>query len=258
MLVLRCYYGAMIEKVTTNYTPDISPKEYNSTHGINPVMDESWKNVLSQEFQGDYFKSLKEFLIEERKKYVIYPPAPRIFASFNHAPFDKVKVVLLGQDPYHGQGQANGLCFSVNDGIRQPPSLQNIFKELHDDLGIPIPKTGNLEPWAKQGVLLLNATLTVRANQAGSHQKQGWENFTDAAIKALSEKRKGLMFLLWGKFAQAKEILIDKSKHHILKAPHPSPFSVHSGFFGCKHFSKTNELLGQAGLEDIDWRIPQP
>src|ERR1051326_367733 len=222
---------------------------------INPVINESWKVVLEKEFHSDYFKSLKEFLVEERKKNVVYPPGSRIFAALNHTPFDKVKVVIIGQDPYHGAGQANGLCFSVSAGIQQPPSLQNIFKEIHDDLGIPIPKTGNLEPWAKQGVLLLNATISVRANQAGSHQKKGWENFTDAIIKALSEKRKGLVFLLWGRFAQAKENLIDKTKHHILKAPHPSPFSVHSGFFGCKHFSKTNELLKQEGLGEINWKI---
>ena len=222
---------------------------------INPTIDESWKEILSTEFQSDYFKALKEFLIEERKKYILYPPASRIFSAFNNTPFDKVKVVIIGQDPYHGEGQANGLCFSVSNGVSQPPSLQNIFKELNTDLGIPIPKTGNLEPWAKQGVLLLNATLTVRANQAGSHQKMGWENFTDAVIRNLSEKRKGLVFLLWGKFAQAKEILIDKSKHHILKAPHPSPFSVHSGFFGCRHFSQTNSLLKKEGLHEIDWMI---
>ena len=222
---------------------------------INPSIDESWKMVLSEEFKKDYFKSLKEFLTKERKKYIIYPPAPKIFACFNYTPFDKVKVVIIGQDPYHGPGQANGLCFSVSPGIQQPPSLQNIFKELHNDLGIPIPRSGNLEPWAKQGILLLNATLTVRANQAGSHQKQGWENFTDAVIQVLSEKKKDLVFLLWGKFAQSKEILIDSSKHHILKAPHPSPFSVHSGFFGCKHFSKTNELLKQEGAKEINWKI---
>jgi len=232
----------MIQKVSTNQT-------------INPTIEESWKVVFADEFQSSYFKSLKEFLVEERTKYIVYPPASRIFAAFNYTPFDKVKVVIIGQDPYHGQGQANGLCFSVSEGIAQPPSLQNIFKELNSDLGIPIPKTGNLEPWAKQGVMLLNATLTVRANQAGSHQKHGWEEFTDTAIRALSEKRKGLVFLLWGRFAQAKEILIDKSKHHILKAPHPSPFSVHSGFFGCKHFSKTNELLRKEDLQEIDWRI---
>lgn len=238
MLILPLYYEMMSEKVT-----------------INPTIDESWKKILAEEFQSNYFKSLKEFLVEERKKHIIYPLAPRIFAAFNYTPFDKVKVVLLGQDPYHGQKQANGLCFSVSDGISQPPSLQNIFKELQEDLDIPVSKSGNLETWAKQGVLLLNATLTVRANQAGSHQKQGWENFTDAVIKNLSEKRKGLIFLLWGRFAQAKDILIDASKHHILKAPHPSPFSVHSGFFGCRHFSKTNYLLKEEGLEEIDWRI---
>lgn len=222
---------------------------------INPTIEASWKEVLAKEFQSSYFKSLKEFLVEERKKYTIYPPASRIFAAFNYTPFDKAKVVLIGQDPYHGAGQANGLCFSVNDGVPQPPSLQNIFKELHDDIGIPIPTRGNLEPWAKQGILLLNATLTVRANQAGSHQKHGWEQFTDTVIQTVSEKRKGLIFLLWGKFAQAKEILIDKEKHYTLKAPHPSPFSVHSGFFGCKHFSKTNALLKQEGVKEIDWRI---
>lgn len=207
------------------------------------------------EFQSDNFKNLKGFLIIERKKHTIYPPATKIFASFNYTPFNQVKVVIIGQDPYHGEGQANGLCFSVSDGIPVPPSLQNIFKELHNDLGHTIPKTGNLEPWAKQGVLLLNASLTVQANQPGSHQKQGWEQFTDAAIKALSENKKGLVFLLWGKFAQAKEILIDTSKHHVLKAPHPSPFSVHTGFFGCRHFSKTNEWLKKEGVREIDWRI---
>jgi len=222
---------------------------------INPTIHESWKEVLIHEFQSDYFKSLKEFLVLERKKQIIYPPASKIFAAFNYTPFDKVKAVILGQDPYHGAGQANGLCFSVNDGVALPPSLQNIFTELKADLSIPIPKTGNLEPWAKQGILLLNATLTVRANQPGSHQKQGWEQFTDAAISTLSEKKKGLVFLLWGKFAQAKEVLIDTAKHHVLKAPHPSPFSVHSGFFGCKHFSKTNALLRQEGIKEIDWRI---
>ena len=238
LLILPSCYGTMSEKVS-----------------INPIINESWKEILSTEFQSDYFKSLKSFLIEERKKHIVYPPASRIFAAFNNTPFDKVKVVIIGQDPYHGEGQANGLCFSVNDGISQPPSLKNIFKEIQDDLGIPIPKNGNLEFLAKQGVMLLNATLTVRANQAGAHQKQGWENFTDAVIRNLSEKRKGLIFLLWGKFAQAKDLLIDKSRHHILKAPHPSPFSVHSGFFGCKHFSKTNELLKKEGLKEIDWQI---
>ncbi|HEY4797842.1 MAG TPA: uracil-DNA glycosylase [Bacteroidia bacterium] len=222
---------------------------------MNPTLDESWKEQLFAEFQSDYFIKLKTFLIEERNKYIIYPPSQRIFAAFNYTPFNKVRAIIIGQDPYHGPGQANGLCFSVNTGISQPPSLQNIFKELKDDLGIPIPKNGNLEPWAKQGVLLLNATLTARANMAGSHQKHGWEEFTDAAIRILSEKRKGLVFILWGKFAQAKEALIDQTKHHILKAAHPSPFSAHSGFFGCRHFSKTNELLRKDGLEEIDWKI---
>lgn len=227
----------------------------NEQVSINPTIEESWKNALKEEFNSMYFKGLKTFLIQEKERNTIYPPALKIFNAFNLTPFNKVKVVIIGQDPYHGVGQANGLCFSVNDGIPQPPSLQNIFKEINSDLGIPIPKKGNLEPWAKQGVLLLNATLTVRANQAGSHQKMGWENFTDAVIRKLSENKKGLVFLLWGRFAQAKEELIDKSKHHVLKAAHPSPFSVHSGFFGCKHFSKTNALLKQEGLQEIDWRI---
>lgn len=222
---------------------------------INPVIEESWKEMLKNEFSSEYFLQLKSFLVEERKSQVVYPPAANIFSAFNHTPFNDVKVVILGQDPYHGPGQANGLCFSVSTGISPPPSLQNIFKEIREDLGLPIPSTGNLEPWAKQGVLLLNATLTVRANQAGSHQKKGWEEFTDAAIRSLSENRKGLVFLLWGRFAQAKEVLIDSARHHVLKAPHPSPFSVHSGFFGCRHFSKTNDLLKQQGIKPIDWKL---
>lgn len=222
---------------------------------INPNIEESWKKNLLPEFESAYFLQLKEFLIRERKKHIVCPPASRIFAAFNYTPFGKVKVVILGQDPYHGKGQANGLCFSVNDGIPQPPSLQNIFQELKDDLGISVPGTGNLEPWAKQGVLLLNATLTVRANQPGSHQNQGWEQFTDAVIRAISEKRSGIIFLLWGKFAQAKEVLIDTAKHHVLKAAHPSPYSANAGFFGCRHFSKTNELLRQQGMKEVDWEI---
>jgi uracil-DNA glycosylase len=210
--------------------------------------------VLSGEFSSPYFAELKNFLLKEKEQYTIYPPGPLIFSAFNRTPFDKVKVVIIGQDPYHGPGQANGLCFSVADGIRQPPSLVNIFKELNTDLGLPVPKSGNLEKWADQGVLLLNATLTVRANSPGSHQKKGWEQFTDACIKQLSEKRTGLVFLLWGRFAQMKEALIDKSKHHILKAAHPSPLAG-GAFFGCKHFSKTNELLRQQGLPEVDWRL---
>ncbi|HEY6163109.1 MAG TPA: uracil-DNA glycosylase [Bacteroidia bacterium] len=210
--------------------------------------------MLSGEFSSPYFAELKNFLLKEKEQYTIYPPGPLIFSAFNRTPFDKVKVVIIGQDPYHGPGQANGLCFSVADGIRQPPSLVNIFKELNTDLGLPVPKSGNLEKWADQGVLLLNATLTVRANSPGSHQKKGWEQFTDACIKQLSEKRTGLVFLLWGRFAQMKEALIDKSKHHILKAAHPSPLAG-GAFFGCKHFSKTNELLRQQGLPEVDWRL---
>lgn len=222
---------------------------------IQPVIENSWKQELSEEFQSEYFIELKSFLLEEKKKFIIYPPGSEIFAAFNYTPFDKVKVVILGQDPYHGPGQANGLCFSVKSGISKPPSLQNIFKELHADLGIPISLNGNLENWAKQGVLLLNATLTVRANQAGSHQNKGWENFTDTAIKQLSDKRQQIVFILWGNFAQAKQYLIDPLKHLIIKSAHPSPFSAERGFFGSKPFSKCNAYLKDNGLGEIDWRL---
>lgn len=222
---------------------------------INPTIEESWKEVLKDEFNSQYFSELKEFLVEEKSKFKIYPPGKLIFNAFNNTPFEKVKVVLLGQDPDHGPGQAHGLCFSVPEGIRQPPSLVNIFKELNSDLGIPVATHGNLENWTSQGVLLLNAILTVRANQAGSHQNKGWEMFTDAVIKNISERRTGIIFLLWGKYAQAKEALIDSNRHYILKAAHPSPFSADNGFFGCKHFSKTNEILSRHGLEEIDWSI---
>jgi uracil-DNA glycosylase len=222
---------------------------------INPQIEEGWKEALKEEFSSSYFAVLKEFLTEEKKKFTVYPPGSQIFSAFNHTPFDQVQVVILGQDPYHGPGQAHGLCFSVPQGIAQPPSLVNIFKELQNDLGIPPPRHGNLEKWTKQGVLLLNATLTVRANQAGSHQGKGWEQFTDAAIRKLSEKRAGIVFLLWGRFAQAKEALIDKNKHYILKAAHPSPLSAYNGFIGCQHFSKTNELLIRHGLQPIDWKV---
>jgi uracil-DNA glycosylase len=222
---------------------------------LQPTIHASWKEILANEFQSDYLKSLKNFLLVEKQCQLIYPPASKIFSAFNHTHFPNVKVIIIGQDPYHGAGQANGLCFSVNAGVALPPSLQNIYKELNTDLQIPIPKSGDLTYWAKQGVLLLNATLTVRANQPGSHQKKGWEQFTDAVISTLSEKKKGLVFLLWGKFAQEKEVLINTSRHHVLKAPHPSPFSAHSGFFGCKHFSKTNALLKKEGLAEIDWRV---
>lgn len=222
---------------------------------INPQMDDSWKTMLKDEFNKDYFLKLKEFLVEERRTQIVFPAGSQIFSAFNHTPFNKVKVVLLGQDPYHGPGQAHGLCFSVPDGIQKPPSLVNIFKEIHNDLGITIPKGGNLEKWAEQGVLLLNATLTVRAHQAGSHQKRGWEQFTDAAISAISRERTGVVFLLWGAYAQAKAAIIDQGKHHILTSPHPSPLSVTRGFYGCKHFSKTNSLLLMQGKTEIDWGI---
>jgi uracil-DNA glycosylase len=225
---------------------------------VNPQIEEGWKKVLADEFQKDYFLRLKEFLLEEKKKEVVYPPGSMIFNAFNSTPFGEVKVVLLGQDPYHGPGQAHGLCFSVPNGIQKPPSLINIFKEIQSDIGLPIPKAGNLEGWAKQGVLLLNATLTVRAHQAGSHQKKGWEQFTDAAITAVSKNKAGVVFLLWGAYAQAKAAIIDQTKHYVLTAPHPSPLSVTRGFFGCKHFSKTNELLIKQGKAEINWSIGQP
>jgi len=223
---------------------------------INPEIEESWKKILLQEFESDYFAKLKDFLIEDKKKYVIYPLGKQIFSAFNLTPFNNVKVVILGQDPYHGLGQAHGLCFSVQDGVKPPPSLLNIYKEIEDDIGVKMNSSkGNLENWAKQGILLLNATLTVRANLAGSHQNKGWENFTDYVIKALSDQQKGLVFILWGNFAQAKATLIDTSKHFILKSVHPSPLSVYRGFFGCRHFSKTNEILKSIGKDEIDWRI---
>lgn len=217
-------------------------------------IEKSWKEVLKEQFEAPYFHTLKDFLVSEKKQFVIYPPGKQIFSAFDHTPFDKVKVVIIGQDPYHGPGQANGLCFSVSPGIAKPPSLNNIFKELNTDLGIPIAQTGNLEAWAYQGVLLLNATLTVRANTPGSHQKKGWETFTDSVIKAVSDRKKGVVFLLWGNFAQTKEALIDANKHFVLKAAHPSPLA-RGAFFGCKHFSKTNRILETQGVMPIDWRV---
>ena len=222
---------------------------------LNPRIEESWKRVLSGEFEKDYFVDLKSFLVEERLKYRIFPAGSLIFNAFNRTPFDKVRVVILGQDPYHGEGQAHGLCFSVPMGIKPPPSLKNIFKELEDDLGISAPDHGNLEKWADQGVLLLNATLTVRENTAGSHQKKGWETFTDEVIHTLSKQKEGLIFVLWGNYAIAKKSLIDAGRHHILTAAHPSPFSAYNGFFGCKHFSKINQLLVMAKKEPIDWKL---
>lgn len=221
---------------------------------VNVAIHPSWKQVLGAEFSAPYFQKLKEFLVNEKKQHIVYPPGNKIFAAFDHTPFENVKVVIIGQDPYQKAGQANGLSFSVSPGIAKPPSLVNIFKELQSDLGIPIPQTGNLEPWADQGVLLLNATLTVRAGEAASHQKKGWETFTDAVIRTVSEQKKGVVFLLWGNFAHTKADLIDKDKHFILKAAHPSPLA-RGAFFGSKHFSKTNELLIKQGLEPIDWRL---
>jgi len=220
-----------------------------------PNIHESWYEVLKEEFEADYFKSLKSFLLEEKKSNIVYPPSQQIFAAFDTTPFDNVKVVVLGQDPYHGPGQAHGLCFSVNSGIKHPPSLRNIFKEIETDLGIPYPKSGSLIPWAEQGVLLINATLTVRAHQAGSHQNKGWEKFTDAVIHKLSNEKENLVFLLWGNFAISKSALIDQSKHRILTSVHPSPLSAHRGFMGCKHFSKTNQILSQNGFNTIDWSV---
>lgn len=223
---------------------------------IEPVINKSWGEILKDQFNQEYFFLLKEFLIAEKSTNTVYPPGSQIFAAFNYTSFENVKVVILGQDPYHGAGQAQGLCFSVNDGIPHPPSLINIFKEIQKDMGFAYPKSGNLEKWAKQGVLLLNATLTVRANQAGSHQNKGWETFTDAAIQALSNSERNIIFLLWGNKAQQKEKIIDISKHNVLKCGHPSPMSANQGlWFGNRHFSKTNEILLKLGKEPIDWRI---
>ena len=219
----------------------------------NPQIEESWLEALRSEFESQYFQDLKSFLQEEKKTQQIFPPGNQIFTAFNLTPLTAVKLVILGQDPYHGPGQAHGLCFSVPNGTPLPPSLLNIYKEINSDLGIEIPKTGNLEKWARQGVLLLNATLTVRSGQAGSHQGKGWEIFTDNVIRTLSDLRAGVIFLLWGKYAQNKEELIDHDKHFILKAPHPSPFSANRGFFGCGHFSKSNRFLAENGLGEIDW-----
>lgn len=220
-----------------------------------PLIEEKWYEVLKNEFESSYFVDIKSFLIEEKRQHIVFPPSSLIFNAFNLTPFDEVKVVILGQDPYHNIGQAHGLAFSVPDGIQKPPSLINIFKELNQDLGIPIPIHGNLEKWAKEGVLLLNASLTVRAHNAASHAKIGWQRFTDAAIKALSEKKQNLVFILWGNYAIAKENLIDHNKHLILKTVHPSPLSASRGFFGCRHFSKTNEYLMNNNIKPIDWSL---
>ena len=216
-------------------------------------IDLRWKEKLNDSFQSESFIILKKFLQSEKAKYKIYPSEDRIFSAFNLCPYESIKVVIIGQDPYHGPNQANGLCFSVSDGIKPPPSLQNIFKELKNDLNSKLPSSGNLEYWAKQGILMLNSTLTVRAGQPGSHQNKGWEEFTDNVILTLSKKKQNLIFLLWGRFAQKKAEIIDKEKHNILIAAHPSPYSARFGFFGCKHFSKTNEILKKLKLNPIKW-----
>jgi uracil-DNA glycosylase len=223
--------------------------------GLNVNIEESWKRQIADELKQPYFNELVHFLREEKaNKEIIYPPEKQIFAAFENTPFDKVKVVILGQDPYHGEGQANGLCFSVAPGVRVPPSLKNIFKELNRDLNVDIPVDGDLSAWTSQGVLLLNATLTVRANQAASHQKKGWENFTDAIIKSISENRAYVVFMLWGNYAKQKASCVNRRKHLVLEAAHPSPLA-RTGFKGCSHFSKANEYLVKNNISPIDWRL---
>ncbi|MEZ5173978.1 MAG: uracil-DNA glycosylase [Bacteroidia bacterium] len=218
-------------------------------------IESGWKRELAEEFAKPYFASLRDFLVQERQTQTVYPPGGRIFAAFDRTPFDRVKVVIVGQDPYHGPGQANGLCFSVSPGIKLPPSLKNIYKEIAEDIQVGMGESGDLGAWADQGVLLLNATLTVRANSPASHQGKGWEQFTDEIIRLLSARREGLVFLLWGRPAQMKEKLIDTQKHFVLKAAHPSPLSAYNGFFGCRHFSQTNKILISQGKTPINWII---
>lgn len=220
-------------------------------------IEESWKKVLKDEFKQTYFQNIVQHIKTEKSQgKIIYPPGSKIFNAFNTTPFDKVKVVILGQDPYHGAGQAHGLCFSVPFGVPPPPSLVNMFKELQEDIGFRIPEHGNLTHWAEQGVFLLNASLTVRAGEPMSHSKIGWAQFTDTVIRKISEGKQQVVFLLWGKFAQEKRVLIDESKHLVLRAAHPSPLSAHAGFFGCRHFSKTNEYLVANGIDPVDWSLP--
>lgn len=214
----------------------------------------SWSNFLKEQSEQEYFKNLKSIITRQRETQTIYPESSKVFNAFKITPLDDVKVLILGQDPYHGDGQANGLCFSVSNDVKTPPSLVNIYKEIKSDIGIDCTH-GNLENWAKQGVLLLNSILTVRANEPASHKSIGWEIFTDNVIQEISDKKENIVFILWGKFAQSKKYLINKNKHHILEAAHPSPFSAHNGFFGCKHFSKTNEILKSLGKDLIDWEI---
>ncbi len=237
------------------YYPKLEPKT--GTFPMNVQINESWKEVLQHEFEQPYFETITQIIKKDVKNgKTIYPPGKLIFNAFNQTPFDQVKSVILGQDPYHGQGQANGLCFSVNKGIPFPPSLKNIFKELHADIGMPLPPpAGDLTAWATQGVLMLNAILTVIAHQPASYSKIGWERFTDAVIQKISEQKEGVVFLLWGRFARNKKALIDARKHFVLEAAHPSPFSANNGFFGCRHFSKTNQILKDRGLQPIQWDL---
>ena len=223
------------------------------TRAMTIQLHESWKDRLTDEFEKDYFKALTTFVREEYERERIYPKPNSIFRALELCPFEDIKVVILGQDPYHGPGQANGLCFAVNENVDLPPSLKNIYKELADDMGVDIPQSGDLSRWAKQGVLLLNATLTVQAHKAGSHQNKGWEDFTDAIIKKISDESENVVFILWGRYAQNKGSKIDESKHLVLKAPHPSPLSSHRGFFGSKPFSKANEYLKWNGKDVIKW-----
>ncbi|MEE1103472.1 MAG: uracil-DNA glycosylase [Alistipes sp.] len=216
-------------------------------------ISESWKNLLQEEFDKPYFEELTRFVKSEYSAGQVFPAGRNIFRAFDKCPFDKLKVVIIGQDPYHGVGQANGLCFSVDDGVQYPPSLQNIFKEIHDDIGSPIPSSGNLDRWAEQGVLLLNAVLTVRAHQAASHAGRGWEQFTDAVVRTIAQRKEGVVYMLWGNYAQRKGQIADPERNLILKSVHPSPLSVYRGFFGCKHFSKANDYLIQQGKEPIVW-----
>ncbi len=220
---------------------------------MNVRIEDSWKQQLQEEFDKPYFEELTRYVRSEYASGTVYPPGKQIFAAFDACPFEQVRVVILGQDPYHEPGQAHGLCFSVNDGVQFPPSLQNIFKEIESDLGVPVPLSGNLTRWARQGVLLLNATLTVRAHQAGSHQNRGWETFTDAVIRCLASRREHVVFILWGAYAQRKGAFIDRSRHLVLQSPHPSPLSAYRGFFGNRHFSRANNYLVEHGYLPIQW-----
>jgi uracil-DNA glycosylase len=241
-------------RIDTNRRYQAAVFSFLYTKGMDVKIEESWKEALTEEFGKPYFEQLTRFVKDEYTKGVVYPPPKNIFRAFELCPFDKVKVVILGQDPYHGGGQANGLSFAVNEGVRPPPSLQNIFKEIKTDVGIEPLQNGDLTRWATQGVLLLNATLTVRGSTPGSHQGKGWEAFTDAAIKTLSDQRENLVFILWGNYARQKGAHIDRTKHLVIESPHPSPFSAYSGFFGSKPFSKANEYLLKHGKHKIDWK----